>query len=81
MIKRPSEEWLFEDIEKVFGIKRIKRHPILMEWLNVPDAKPLTALEDCVETWNEDECQKLILIMYLITKYLPNVYSLCKQIL
>ena len=69
MIKKPFEQWLFEDIQKVFGIKRIKRHPVLMEWLNASDAKPLTpqivrlqtTLEDYIETWNEDELKMMFI--------------------
>ncbi|TAE67446.1 MAG: hypothetical protein EAZ85_15060, partial [Bacteroidetes bacterium] len=63
MIKKPFEQWLYEDVQKVFGIKRIRNHPVLAEWLSVPDAlpleKPLLKLQNLIEmrieAWNEDE--------------------------
>ena len=36
MIRKPFEQWLFEDVEIAFNIERIKNLPLLMEWLDVP---------------------------------------------
>jgi hypothetical protein len=73
MIKRPFEQWLYEDVEKEFSISRIKKHTTLIAWLNVPDALPLhsnvtrlqIALEEYVEMWQEDEIKMMFIAPYL----------------
>lgn len=89
MIKRPFEQWLFEDVQEVFGIKRIKNHQTLLDWLNVENAPPLppniTRLQDLIdnriESWNEDEL-KMNFIAPLLTEinyhYLPH-YTVFSQ--
>ena len=74
MIKRPFEQWLFEDVEIEFGIERVKNLPTLLEWLDVPIISTLpTAIEklslslsENVETWNEDELKMLFIAPFLI---------------
>jgi hypothetical protein len=69
MIKRPFEQWLYEDVQKEFGIKRIKNHSELLEWLKISHPKPLpnnitrlqNLLEDYIETWNEDELKMMFI--------------------
>jgi hypothetical protein len=69
MIKRPFEQWLYEDVQKEFGIKRTKHHPTLVAWLAVTDAKPLSnsvsrlqiLIEEYIETWNEDELKMMFI--------------------
>ena len=75
MIKRPFEQWLYEDVQNEFGIKRIKNHQVLVAWLDVPNALPLesnitrlqTLLESRIEAWNEDEL-KMNFIAPLLTE-------------
>lgn len=74
MIKRPFEQWLYEDVEKEFSIARIKKHSILVDWLNVIDALPLHSnvirlqvmLEEYVETWQEDEIKMMFIAPLLV---------------
>ncbi len=57
--------WKRQGLEKRFGLKRIKDHPILKEWLAMPseitDFERISALRlqaklvDYVDYWNEDE--------------------------
>jgi hypothetical protein len=89
MIKKPFEQWLYEDVQIEFGIKRIKNHSVLVEWLAVPDAKPLepnvtrlhVLIESRIEAWNEDEL-KMNFIAPLITEinyhFLPH-YTVFSQ--
>jgi len=73
MIKRPFEQWLFEDIEIEFGVERIKNHPNLLEWLDVPIIEKLpekyenlrNSLSDNVEMWNEDELKMMFIALLL----------------
>jgi hypothetical protein len=75
MIKRPFEQWLFEDVEKEFGIRRTKNHPTLVNWLHTAQSKPLsksiirlqTLLDEYIETWNEDEL-KMVFIAPLLAE-------------
>jgi hypothetical protein len=73
MIRRPFEQWLFEEVEITFGIDRVENLPALMEWLAVPDVQPLSArleqlridLAQNVEMWNEDELKLMFIAMLL----------------
>ncbi len=73
MIRRPFEQWLFEDVEIAFNIERIKNLPLLMEWLDVPKNNILSyeidklrvLLSENVETWNEDELKMMFLAQFL----------------
>ena len=75
MIKRPFEQWLFEDVEIEFGLKRIKNMPQLLNWLET-SSKPseLAAdfenlrelLNDNVEILNEDELKMLFIAPFLM---------------
>ncbi len=73
MIKRPFEQWLFEDVEIHFGIERIDNFSRLQEWLNVPDAPPLSQsteelrieLAQNIEMWNEDELKMMFIALLL----------------
>jgi hypothetical protein len=72
MIRRPFEQWLFEDVEIAFNIERIKNMPILMEWLDVPKNTVLSPeidklrllLADNVETWNESDLEMIFLAQF-----------------
>lgn len=74
MIKRPFEQWLFEDVEIEFGIKPIKKMPALEQWLNVPQREDLSvsleelrnSLEEKVKVWNEDELKMMFLAPFLL---------------
>ncbi|MDX2303408.1 MAG: hypothetical protein NW226_11440 [Microscillaceae bacterium] len=89
MIKRPFEQWLYEDIHKEFGIKRVKNHPLLLDWITVLEAKPLdkniirlqNLIENRIEAWNEDEL-KMNFIAPLLTEinyhFLPH-YTVFNQ--
>lgn len=69
MIKRPFEQWLYEDVEIEFGLERVEDLPTLQAWLDVPNPLPLTArfeklrssLRRNVENWNEDELKTLFI--------------------
>jgi hypothetical protein len=69
MIKRPFEQWLYEDVELVFGLERIEDLPALQTWLEVSNPLPLTerfeklrsSLRKNVENWNEDELKTLFI--------------------
>lgn len=73
MIKRPFEQWLFEDVEIEFDIVRIKNMPELFQWLDIQDLpNDIPILEnlreelvDNVETWNEDELKMLFIAPFL----------------
>jgi hypothetical protein len=74
MIKRPFEQWLFEDVETVFHIDRVKNLPALLDWLTVPaPLDPLppnyekirTSLADNVEMWNEDELKMMFIALLM----------------
>ncbi|MDX2305187.1 MAG: hypothetical protein NW226_20420 [Microscillaceae bacterium] len=92
MIKRSFEHWLFEDVEKEFGIVRIKKHPSLLAWLDVKPSGVLHSnitrlqdlLEDSIETWNEDEL-KMMFIAPLLTEinfnYLPHYKVFTQRLL
>lgn len=67
MIKRPFEQWLFEDVEIEFGIERVKNLPLMNDWLDVQKKislpKPLNSLRldllQNVDTWILDDLQML----------------------
>ncbi len=69
MIKRPFEQWLFEDVEIAFGLERIENLPALQMWLEVSNLLPLTerfeklriSLGENVENWNEDELRMMFI--------------------
>lgn len=89
MIKKPFEQWLYEDVEKEFGIKRTKKHPTLMAWLAVADAKPLhnnftrlqILIDEYIETWNEDELKMMFIAPLLseINFHYPPHYKVFTQ--
>ncbi|TAE15572.1 MAG: hypothetical protein EAZ95_08590 [Bacteroidetes bacterium] len=67
MIKRPFEQWLYEDVEIEFGIERIKNLPTMLQWLDVSTTQDLPErfenlrieLSENVENWNEDELKMM----------------------
>ena len=73
MIRKPFEQWLFEEVEIAFNIERIKNLPALVEWLDVPKNGVLSSeidelrilLADSVEGWNEDELKMMFLAQFL----------------
>ena len=73
MIKRPFEQWLFEDVEIAFGLERIKDFSVLVDWLSVPNPLPLSKLiddmrlelEKNIEIWNEDELKMMFIALFL----------------
>lgn len=74
MIKRPFEQWLFEDVEEVFGIERVKEIPVLTNWLAVEQTatslpanfeKLRLSLAENVEMWNEDELKMMFIALFL----------------
>ncbi len=75
MIKRPFEQWLFEEVEIEFGIDRIEEMPELNKWTNakgdslqlIPSLEKLRlSLKKNVETWNEDELKMLFISPFLL---------------
>lgn len=92
MIKRPFEQWLFEEVEQEFGINRVKNHPALLNWLDVKTNEMLhpnisrlrVLLEDSIETWNEDEL-KMMFIAPLLTEinfnFLPHYKVFTQRLL
>ena len=74
MIKRPFEQWLFEDVEIEFGINRIDNMPELEQWLTTskdinitPSIEKLRySLLKNVETWNEDELKMMFIAPFLV---------------
>jgi hypothetical protein len=75
MIKRPFEQWEFEDVEIEFGILPNKNLPTLISWLDVPDTFIITPfqeelrlpIEQNINTWNEDEITTLFIAPFLLT--------------
>jgi len=73
MIKRPFEQWLFEDIEIEFGVERIENFDALNEWIQVPILTELQpnyeklrkSLAKNVEMWNEDELKMMFIALLL----------------
>ncbi|MCU0445385.1 MAG: hypothetical protein MUE85_10740 [Microscillaceae bacterium] len=73
MIKRPFEQWLYEEVELTFGIDRVHEHKALKDWLNVSPAKPLSErveklrleLTQNIENWNEDELKMMFIALLL----------------
>jgi hypothetical protein len=73
MIKKPFEQWLFEEVELAFGIDRIEGLDALKQWLYVPDAPPLSERMDAlridlaqnVEMWNEDDIKMMFIALLL----------------
>ncbi len=75
MVKRPFEQWLFEDVEIEFGLERVKDMLPLIEWLdtaNIPQEIPSHLeklrlfLFDNVDTWNEDELKMHFIAPFLL---------------
>ncbi len=73
MIKRPFEQWEFEDVETEFGITRVKNLPLLVDWLNVPNMPIITSFQEelrlsitqNIEMWNTSELETLFLAPFL----------------
>lgn len=73
MIKRPFEQWLYEDVEIEFGIERIKNLPAMLQWLDVSTTQDLPErfenlrieLSENVENWNEDELKMMFIALFL----------------
>lgn len=73
MIRKPFEQWLFEEVEIAFNIERINNLPALVEWLDVPKNTVLSSetdrlrvlLSTNVEAWNEDELKMMFLAPFL----------------
>ncbi len=73
MIKRPFEQWNFEEVETEFGILPEDNLPALLTWLDVPTMYVLTArfeklrlsLAKNVNVWQEDELKILFLSLFL----------------
>ncbi|MEM9847019.1 MAG: hypothetical protein AAF847_03955 [Bacteroidota bacterium] len=74
MITKPFEQWLFEDVELVFDIERVKNLPALMDWLRVESIdhtiEPVfeqlrILLGDNVEIFNEDELKMMFIAPFL----------------
>ncbi|TAD97157.1 MAG: hypothetical protein EAZ97_12910, partial [Bacteroidetes bacterium] len=74
MIKRPFEQWLFEDVEEVFGIERVKEIPVLTNWLAVEQTatslpanfeKLRLSLAENVEMWNESDLKMMFIALFL----------------
>lgn len=64
MITKPFEQWLFEEVELTFEVKRNRKFGELADWLKVETDLPALSpaetvfwslLNENVETWNEDE--------------------------
>jgi hypothetical protein len=80
MIKRPFEQWLYEDVEIEFGLKRIKDLPILTTWLQSEEIslpKNLEELRDSLlenaENWNEDELKMMFIAPFLLHFHYNNL--------
>ena len=73
MIRKPFEQWLFEEVEIAFNIERIDNLPALVEWLDVPKNTKFSVqteelrilLSRNVEAWNEDELKMMFLAPFL----------------
>ncbi|MGB0838858.1 MAG: hypothetical protein ACPGXL_01900 [Chitinophagales bacterium] len=74
MIKRPFEQWLFEDVEMEFGIKSVDNMPALEKWLSITDKNALSptieklrlSLLKNVKVWNEDELKMMFIAPFLV---------------
>lgn len=88
IIKKPFEKWNFEELEVAFGLQRIKRHPVLVDWLAgnkceilQTDKKKLDELrvevEDNVDTWNEEELKYYFMypFLHLFNFHKPGYYK------
>lgn len=72
MIKRPFEQWLYEDVEIEFNLERVKEFSVLMDWLEVQTTSLTPNLEELrksllenVENWNEDELKMMFIAPFL----------------
>lgn len=73
MIRKPFEQWLFEDVEIAFHIERVKNMLTLVKWLDVSKNNILDSeterlrvlLADNVESWNEDELKMMFIAPFL----------------
>ena len=73
MIRKPFEQWLFEEVETAFNIERIKNLPALIEWLDVPKNGILSPeidelrvfLTENIENWNESDFEMMFLAPFL----------------
>ncbi len=74
MIKRPFEQWLFEDVEIEFGLNPNDDFDRLNEWLNITEKEPLPdnleklrlSLLRNVKILNEDELKMLFIAPFLL---------------
>ena len=76
MIRRPFEQWLFEEVEMEFDIERVKNMPELVQWLSISETEKVNlsdrldelrvSLFDNVDTWNEDELKMFFISPFLI---------------
>ena len=89
MIKKPFEQWLYEEVELAFGLERIEDLPALSEWLTVRNTLPLIApieklrlsLRKNVENWNEDEMKTIFInpFLFYFDFYEPPHYRVFTQ--
>jgi hypothetical protein len=59
------EQWDIDDVERTFGLRRLRQHDILTQWISVPHLPSPTIhellktlqneLSESVDSWNEDE--------------------------
>lgn len=74
MIKKPFEQWLYEDVELEFGLERIEDLPALQTWLSVVNTDALTerfeklrlSIRKNIEHWNEDELKMMFIAPFLL---------------
>ncbi|MGB0930252.1 MAG: hypothetical protein ACPGVB_05725 [Chitinophagales bacterium] len=77
MVKRPFEQWLFEEVEIEFGLDRVKKMPQLEEWLDTKNlqqereippyiSRLRKLLLENVDTWNEDELKMHFIAPFLL---------------
>ena len=74
MIKRPFEQWLFEDVEIEFGIEPIENMVEFSQWLTNSETTILSpnieklrlSLSQNVKTWNEDELKMMFIAPFLL---------------
>jgi hypothetical protein len=73
MIRKPFEQWLYEEVEIAFGLERIQDHQALRQWLAIPDVPSLSLrmetlraeLTENIENWNEDELKMMFIALFL----------------
>jgi hypothetical protein len=84
------DDWDTDDIERTFGLRRIKQSPLLDEWLHarhpVAEGEPLLLealradLADSVDSWNEDELKfKFIAPLISLVRYTTDTFHTFTQ--